>query len=115
MQADAPTATPLAGRTVRLTWAEGPTAGQVHEHAFHGDGTGHWHALARSPQGETAGEDAPCLLGQADEKVMLISYPSPVAGYTLSVALNLETGRHVAIASDARSWMPARGTFEFAA
>ena len=111
MHAAVHTAMPLPGRTVRLTWAEGPTAGQVHEHAFHGDGTGHWHALG-SGDGAMQ-EDAPCLLGQSDEKVMLISYPSPVAGYTLSVALNLETGRHVAIASDAKSWLPARGPFEF--
>ena len=114
MQTDAHPAAQLRGRTVRLMWAEGPTAGQIHEHAFHGDGTGHWHLLARGTHGDLAGEDAPCLLGQADEKVMLISYPAPVAGYRLSVALNLETGRHVAIASDAHSWMPARGTFEFA-
>jgi len=96
---------------VRLTWAEGPTKGQVHEHAFHGDGTGHWHALRVDDAAAQA--DAPCVLGQDDEKVMLISYPAPVAGYMLSVALNLETGRHVAIASNGKSWQAARGTFEF--
>jgi hypothetical protein len=32
----------IRGKTVRLTWTEGPTRGMTHEHVFHQDGTVEW-------------------------------------------------------------------------
>lgn len=30
---------PVAGKTIRFAWQDGPTKGKVHEHVFHDDGT----------------------------------------------------------------------------
>lgn len=36
----------VRGKTIRLTWTEGPTKGLTHEHVFHQDGTVEWHDVA---------------------------------------------------------------------
>lgn len=35
---DKPRAAEIRGKTIRLTWTEGPTKGTTHEHIFHEDG-----------------------------------------------------------------------------
>jgi len=43
----------IRGKTIRLTWTEGPTKGATHEHVFHEDGTVEWHSMERSKKGDT--------------------------------------------------------------
>lgn len=96
-------ADPIRGRTIRLTWTEGPTKGKTHEHVFHEDGTVEWGGKERVPYGAM----------KAADDVYLVSYLSP-SGYTLTVALDFRKQTMVGVASSATDWHPLRGTFEAA-
>lgn len=94
-------ADPIRGRTIRLTWTEGPTKGMTHEHVFHEDGTVEWGGKERVPyEAMKAGDD-----------VYLASYLA-TSGYTLSVALNFRDRTQVGFASSSKDWHQVRGTFE---
>jgi hypothetical protein len=91
---------PIRGRTIRLTWTEGPTKGKTHEHVFHQDGTVEW-----------GKERVPYRAMRAGEEVWVMSYLS-LSGYTLTVALNFRDRTMVGFASSDKDWHPLRGTFE---
>jgi hypothetical protein len=93
---------PIRGRTIRLTWTEGPTQGKTHEHIFHEDGTVEW-----------GKERVPYRALRAGEEVWAVSYLS-ASGYTLTVALNFRDRTMVGFASSEQNWHPLRGTFEVA-
>lgn len=108
----------LAGRALRWTFAEGPTAGKTYEHIFHSDGTvafrGVDGAAHDKPQRE-GGASAPPKVKYASFEVApdthLVSYLSE-AGFTLTVALNFKTKQCYGVASNSESWYPLTGTFE---
>ena len=35
----------INGKTIRLSWTDGPTKGTTQEHVFHKDGTVEWHSI----------------------------------------------------------------------
>jgi hypothetical protein len=112
----------VCGKTIRLSWADGPTKGTTQEHVFHKDGTVEWHSI------ETAGKSKPAVEGggtkaakkpekphyagaKITDDVCMVSYLSH-SGYTLTVVLNFSDGSTAAIASNEKDWLPAHGSFE---
>jgi hypothetical protein len=108
----------LAGRTLRWTFVEGPTAGKTFEHTFHSDGTVVWRGVDGAAQDKPqakAGAAAPPKVKYASFEVApdthLVSYLSE-AGFTLTVALSFKTKQCYGVASNSESWYPLTGTFE---
>ena len=101
----------IRGKTIRLTWTEGPTKGTVHEHVFHEDGTVEWHD-AKGPRGAASKEKPVYAALKAADNVYAISYMAPASGYTLTVVLNFQNGKILGFASSAKDWHPLQGTFE---
>lgn len=110
----------LAGRTLRWTFTEGPTAGKTYEHTFHPDGTVVWRGIDGAAQDkpkreEGASASAPPKVKYASFEVApdthLVSYLSE-AGFTLTVALSFKTRQCYGVASNTESWYPLTGTFE---
>lgn len=107
----------LAGRTLRWTFAEGPTAGKTYEHTFHPDGTVVWKGVdgAQEKSKGAKSDQEPPKVKYASFEVApdthLVSYLSE-AGFTLTVALNFETKQCYGVASNSESWYPLTGTFE---
>lgn len=106
---------PVAGKTIRFAWNDGPTKGKVHEHVFHDDGTVEWHdaeAAGDWKRGQDAGAER---VKFADEPLAdgmrLVSYLSK-SGYTLTVVLDAKNEKISGIASNDKTWMPVHGTFE---
>ncbi len=107
----------LAGRTIRWTFEDGPTAGRTYEHEFLTDGT-----LNRRFVGALAG-DGPSSALDAENSgipyasfevapdVHLVSFLSE-SGYTLTVTLNFETLHCSGVASNAEEWYPSTGSVE---
>lgn len=113
----------LAGRTIRWTFQDGPTAGRTYEHTFFPDGTVTWHGVDDGKaKPESNGEKTSAKPGQEPPgvpyasfevapDVHLVSYLSD-SGYTLTVTLNLETLQCSGVASNAEEWYPSTGTIE---
>ena len=101
----------IRGKTIRLTWTEGPTQGKTHEHVFHQDGTVEWYdpKMGRSASPK---EKPPYAAMKAAENVYAVSYLAPASGYTLTMVLNFQDHRVVGFASSAKDWHPVQGTFE---
>ncbi|MEO6292522.1 MAG: hypothetical protein ABIO88_07855 [Burkholderiaceae bacterium] len=115
----------VRGKTIRLTWTEGPTKGTAHDHVFHADGTVEWHAAGgdkkEKPASNDSGDDAAKKTEKAEraayagvkitDDVCLVSYLSQ-SGYTLTVTLNFVEGSTVGVASNEKTWVPVMGMFE---
>ena len=112
----------VSGKTIRLSWIDGPTKGTTQEHVFHKDGTVEWHSIEKDGKakaatggGETKAAKKPDKPHYAAIKVTadicLVSYLAQ-SGYTLTVVLNFLDKSTAAIASNERDWLPAHGTFE---
>jgi hypothetical protein len=101
----------IRGKTVRLTWTEGPTRGATHEHVFHQDGTVEWRDAGGAGQGAAAKERPAYAAMEAADGVYVVSYLA-ASGYTLTVVLNFRDLRVVGFASSAKDWHPVRGRFE---
>lgn len=113
---------PVRGKTVRFSWVTGPTQGAVHEHIFHDDGTVEWHTVsengalidksveATNEQGNPA-ERPEYAAASITYDVCLLSYLSS-SGFTLTVALNFNDGTTTGFASNEKTWVPVKGTFE---
>ncbi|HEV7357263.1 MAG TPA: hypothetical protein VGN99_04670 [Steroidobacteraceae bacterium] len=110
----------VRGKTIRLSWTDGPTKGTTQEHVFHTDGTVEWHSVngeagksddksAKKPSGSP--EKPKYASEKLSDEVSLVSYLSH-SGYTLTVALNFDTGKTVGVASNDKNWMPVHGRFE---
>ena len=112
----------VKGKTIRLSWTDGPTKGTTHEHIFHLDGTVEWHSVG----GEEKGASEPKVTGskvvqkperppyagiKIVDEVCMISYLSE-SGYTLTVVLNFSNQTTVGIASNEKTWVTVRGRFE---
>lgn len=106
----------LPGRTVRLSWATGPTKGTTQEHVFYEDGTVQWHLVREQPAGPAATPgrkkpERPKYFASDIGAGLLISYLSQ-SGYTLTVALDPDADKVVGVASNERTWTPVSGSFE---
>ena len=111
----------ISGKTIRLSWTDGPTKGTTQEHVFHKDGTVAWHSIEKdgrakpAESGSAKAPKKPEMPKYAAEKitddVCIVSYLSK-SGYTLTVVLNFRDGSTVAIASNEKDWVPAHGSFE---
>jgi hypothetical protein len=106
----------VRGKTLRLSWVDGPTKGTTQEHVFHVNGTVQWHSVP-DDSARVSAKDKPPLdrPKYADERVAdgirLVSYLSR-SGYTLTLVLNFASGTTVGIASNENTWLPVHGTFE---
>ena len=104
----------LAGMTLRWKFDEGPTAGTTYEHTFRADGTVVWREIGASANDD---ENAKSSRGpryasfEVAPATHLVSYLSD-SGYTLTVALNVETQKCFGIASNQKEWYPLTGTLE---
>jgi len=111
----------LAGRTIRWTFNDGPTAGTTYEHDFFPDGTVTWRSVNNGNPTEKAEKkpkktstkppSVPYASFDVAPNVHLVSYLSD-SGYTLTVNLNLETLRCYGVASNGEEWYPSAGTVE---
>jgi hypothetical protein len=101
----------IRGKTIRLTWLEGPTKGTTHEHVFHDDGTVEWRDAANPQKGAPAKEKPEYAAIRVADDIYAVSYLA-ASGYTLTVVLNFRERRMVGFASSSKDWHPVQGTFE---
>jgi MoaF N-terminal domain len=101
----------IRGKTIRLTWTDGPTRGMTHEHVFHEDGTVEWRAVGGPQGGQPSNERPEYAAMKVADDVHVVSYLA-ASGYTLTVALNFRDHKMVGVASGAKEWYPVGGTFE---
>ena len=105
---------PLAGRTFRWSFNDGPTAGKTYEHVFNADGKVVFKEANTAPQAAATGEKEPgtkYASFQIAPDMHLVSYLSN-HGYTLTVAMNLENKQIHGFASNDKEWHPVEGTAE---
>ena len=109
--ADVPGPNRVRGKTIRFTWADGPTKGSTHEHVFHDDGTVEYTSVESGrPKGKYTKEKRYGAMKVSDD-VELVSYLA-ASGYTLTAALNFRDRSLHAFASNDKQWFPCTGTFE---
>lgn len=112
----------VRGKTIRLSWTDGPTKGSTHEHVFHVDGTVEWHSVGGEEKGAAGTKvtgskvvkklERPPYAGiKIVDDVCMISYLSE-SGYTLTVVLNFINQTTVGIASNEKTWVTVRGRLE---
>jgi hypothetical protein len=109
----------VRGKTIRLSWTEGPTQGTTHDHVFHQDGTVEWRDADGAGKGKGDGgqgkgdaKERPVYAAmEAADGVYAVSYLAS-SGYTLTVVLNFGDRKMVGFASSAKDWHPVRGRFE---
>jgi hypothetical protein len=101
---------PVRGKTLRWTFNEAPVAGVVFEHVFREDGTLTWRVLEGPGKGTSKDEARYAARSIADD-VYAISYLA-ASGHTLTVVVNLRTGRIVGFASNEKTWSPLTGTLQ---
>jgi len=100
----------LRGKTLRWTFTDGPVAGTLFEHTFHDDGSVVWRVLEGQWKGQSAQEKRYATM-QMTEDVHAVSYLA-ASGTTLTVVLNLASGRMFGFASNNTEWSLSTGTFE---
>ena len=103
--------TSLSGRTIRWTFEDGPTAGATYEHTFAPDGTVTFSKVGDSGKGGKPASGKKYASFEVAPGVQLVSYLGD-AGYTLTVAMNFDTGRLYGFASSEKEWHPLTGTME---
>ena len=101
----------LAGRTLRWTFDDGPTAGKTYEHVFHPDGTVTYRQVdaPAKPAGARPAAGPKYASWEVAPGTHLVSYLGD-SGYTLTVAVNLATRRCFGVASNEKEWHPVTGT-----
>jgi hypothetical protein len=100
----------LRGKTLRWTFTDAPVAGTLFEHTFHDDGSVVWRILEGQGKGASAQEKRYATM-QVTEDVHTVSYLA-ASGHTLTVVLNLATGRMFGFGSNNKEWHAMTGTFE---
>jgi hypothetical protein len=106
-----PVPTTLSGQTIRWTFESGPTAGGTYEHTFAPDGSVSFRKLGGDGKGKPTHEKQYASFEVAPA-VHLVSYLAAESGYTLTVAMNFDTGRLYGFASNDKEWHPVSGTLE---
>jgi hypothetical protein len=100
----------LRGKTLRWTFTDGPGAGTLFEHTFNDDGSVVWRIIEGPGKGASKQEKRYAAAPVAAD-VHAVSYLA-ASGHTLTVVLNLATGRMVGFASNNTEWYALTGTFE---
>ena len=100
----------LTGKTIRWTFVDGPTAGDTFDHSFNEDGSVTWRAVEGQWKGATARENSYVAL-KMNENIWVISYLA-ASGHTLTVVLNADDHRVVALGSNEKSLSSHSGTFQ---
>jgi hypothetical protein len=101
----------LTGRTIRWTFADGPTARTTFEHRFDADGSIGFRGAAESAKGKFTRTKVGAVVNLGDGR-LAISYLAE-SGFTLTVVLNTRSMEMVGFASNNDSWFQQKGTFEF--
>ena len=112
----------VSGKTIRLSWTDGPTKGTTQEHVFHKNGTVEWHSIEKDEKAKAAPvsgdakaakkpDKPPYATMKVTDDICVVSYLAQ-SGYTLTEVLNFLDNSTVAIASNEKDWLPAHGTFE---
>ncbi len=105
------TTSSLSGRTLRWKFEEGPTAGGTYEHTFNADGSVEFRKLDGAKEGKpTRGNEYASF--EVAPEVQVVSYLAKESGYTLTIAMNFQTGRIYGFASNEKEWHPVSGTLE---
>ena len=88
----------VSGKTIRLSWTDGPTKGTTQEHVFHKDGTVEWRSIEKESNGKPAvksGEskpakrqERPVYMGTKISKDVCMISCLTQSGYTLTAVLN---------------------------
>lgn len=116
---------PIRGRTLLWTYEDGPVAGKTFEHVFGVDGTVRFreaHGASpsrpptngkRKPASETNEPAVRYETARITDDVYAVSYLAR-SGYTLTTILDLRAGTMVSFASNEKSLVVQRGTFEAA-
>ena|SRR5579862_1795023 len=102
---------PLRGKTIRLTWTDGPTKGETHEHHFHQDSTVEWHSVGDGSKASSHPERPRFADFPIGADACMFSYLSK-SGFTLTAVLRFQDQSVVGFASNESSWFPVKGTFE---
>jgi hypothetical protein len=113
---------PVRGKTIRMSWTEGPAAGAMEEQIFHQDGTVERRSatdFGSNASGFTHGSAAgllpperPPYVGiKITYDVCLVSFLSR-SGYTLTVALNFGDGSAVGFYSSEKESLTVKATFQ---
>jgi hypothetical protein len=105
------TQTSLSGRTIRWTFDGGPTAGGTYEHTFAPDGGVTFSKVDDEGKSGKETNVKEYASFEVAPGVQLVSYLGD-AGYTLTVAMNFDTGRLYGFASNDKEWHPVSGTLE---
>ena len=58
----------ISGKTIRLSWTDGPTKGTTQEHVFHKDGTVQWHSIEKDGNAKPAAESGDTNAAKKPEK-----------------------------------------------
>jgi len=106
----APASTSLSGQTIRWSFEDGPTAGSTYEHTFEPDGSVSFRKLDGDKKGKPTREKSASFA--VAPAVHLVSYLAAESGFTLTVAMNFDTGRLYGFASNDKEWHPVSGTLE---
>jgi hypothetical protein len=105
------TANSLSGRTLKWAFEEGgPTGGGTYIHTFEPDGSVEFRKVDGAKEGKPTREKKYASVEVAPD-VHLVSYLG-AAGYTLTVAVNLKSGKLDGFASNDKEWYPVSGTSE---
>ena len=100
----------LRGRTVRWTFADGPSAGTTYEHVFNEDGTIGFRGADKSGRGKfTLAREG--TVEKFGDGIFVVSYLA-VGGFTLTVVMNMRDRKMIGFASNNDSWFKQQGTFE---
>lgn len=106
------TSNSLAGRTLRWMIDDGPTAGSTYEHTFEQDGSVVFRKVENGAANGKGTQVKKYGSFEVSPEVQLVSYLAGESGYTLTVALNFDSGKLYGFASNDKDWHPVSGTFE---
>jgi hypothetical protein len=97
---------------IRWRFDDGPTAGSVYEHTFHPDGSVSYREVRSGKETKSTTVQRSAVWEVAPE-VHMVSYLGD-SGYTLTIAMNLVSGRIYGVASKSGEWFPVTGSMEIA-
>jgi len=101
----------IQGKTINLSWDDGPTKGETHQHVFNADGSVDYRKLEDGKPGGKPTHEKKYGAVRVTDDVYVVSYLGS-SGYTLTVVLNFHDGTTAGFASGAKEWFPVKGRFE---
>lgn len=101
---------PVAGKTLRWTFDNGPMGGKTFQHAFGDDGVVTWASVEGKKVGR-ANTEAQYHADELTDEVCAVSYLAS-SGYTLTVVLDFESNACLAFASNEKTLTMQKGKFE---